>query len=116
MTQSTFDNPTQYETTEIMIDDQDVRGLFRTLSIFQDIYSPCITGNIVIQDTDGAGFIEENNLEFIEPITIKLKNALGDTLEIEGVLNGLKDEYVDTSKKQNNWKICLFEEEINEES
>ena len=94
MTQSNFGNPTQYEMTEIKIDDQDIIGLMQSLSIFEDIYTPCITGNIVIQDTDGAGFIEEQDLEFIEPITVKAKNANGDTLEFEGVLNGLRNEKV----------------------
>ncbi len=99
MTESKFSNPSQYETTEIKIDDQDVRGLFISVSIFENIYSPLITGEIVINDTDGAGFIEENGLEFIEPVSLKFKNANGDTLEFEGVLNGLKNEYVMGSKK-----------------
>ena len=99
MTESNFSLPTQYETNEIKIDGQDVRGLFVSLSIFENIYSPLITGEIVINDTDGAGFIEEYGLEFIEPISIKIKNANGDTLEFEGVLNGLKNEYVMGSKK-----------------
>ena len=99
MSQTTFDNPTQFETTEIKIDGQDVRGIFRSIQIFEDIYRPCVTGNIVIQDTDGAGFIEENNIEFIEPITIKIKNAKGDMLEFEGVLNGLRNENIDGTRK-----------------
>ena len=99
MTESNFSNPAQYETTEIKIDGEDVRGLFMSVSIFENIYSPLITGEIIIQDTDGAGFIEEYNLEFIEPITLKFKNANGDTLEFEGVLNGQKNEYVTGSKK-----------------
>jgi len=99
MTESTFSNPTQYETTEVMIDDQDVRGLFLSISIYENIYSPLVTGEIVINDTDGAGFIEENNLEFIEPISLKFKNANGDTLEFKGVLNKLKNEVVMGSRK-----------------
>lgn len=99
MTETTFSNPTQYETTEVKIDDIDVRGLFVSVSIFENIYSPLITGEIVIQDTDGAGFIEENEIEFIEPISIKIKNANGDMLEFEGVLNKLKNENVMGSKK-----------------
>ena len=62
MSQTTFDNPTQFETTEIKIDGQDVRGIFRSVQIFEDIYRPCITGNIVIRDSDGAGFIEQNDI------------------------------------------------------
>ena len=92
MTESTFGNPAQYQTTELKIEDEDIRGLFVSLSIFENIYSPLVTGELVIQDTDGAGFIEENGIEFIEPITIKMKNANGDVLEFEGVLNKLKNE------------------------
>ncbi len=87
-----FDNPTQFENTEIEIDGEDVRGIFESVSIFEDIYRPCITGNIVIRDSDGAGFIEENEIEFIEPIKLKFKNANGDELQFEGVLNGLRNE------------------------
>lgn len=98
-TQTTFDNPSQFETTEITIDDQDVRGLFQSVSIFEDIYRPCVTGNILISDSDGAGFIEEYNIEFIEKIKLKFKNANGDELEFEGVLNGLRNEVVDGANK-----------------
>ncbi len=100
MSESTFSNPTQFETTEIKIDGQDVRGIFFSLSIFEDIYRPCVTGNIVITDSDGAGFIEEQRIEFIEPITFKFKAADGESLEFEGVLNGLRNEYIDGSIKR----------------
>ena len=99
MSETTFDNPTQYENTEVMIDGEDVRSIFDSISIFEDIYRPCITGNIVIRDSDGAGFIEKKGIEFIEPITLKFKNANGDELEFEGVLNGLRNESVIKSTK-----------------
>jgi hypothetical protein len=99
MSETTFSNPTQFETTEIKIDDQDIRGIFSSLSVFEDIYRPCITGNIVIMDSDGAAFIEEQKIEFIEPISFKFKSASGETLEFEGVLNGLRNEYIDGSMK-----------------
>ena len=63
-TQTTFDNPSQFETTEITIDGQDVVGLFFSISLYEDIYKPALTGNIVLADTDGAGFIEEYGIEF----------------------------------------------------
>ena len=94
MSETTFSNPTQFETTEIKIDGQDVRGIFFSLSIYEDIYRPCVTGNIVIMDSDGAKFIEEQRIEFIEPITFKFKAANGETLEFEGVLNGLRNEFI----------------------
>ena len=99
MSQTNFSNPTQFETTEIKIDGQDVRGIFFSLSVYEDIYRPAITGNIVVMDSDGAAFIEEQRIEFIEPITFKFKNANGDMLEFEGVLNGLRNEYIDGAIK-----------------
>ena len=94
MSESNFGAPTQFETTEIKIDGQDVRGIFTSISVFEDIYRPCVTGNIVIRDSDGAGFIEEQRIEFIEPITFKFKSAEGETLEFKGVLNGLRNETI----------------------
>ena len=99
MAEIQFGNPAQFQNSEIKIDGQDIRTLMFKLSIFEDIYRPCITGNIVIADSDGAGFIEENNIEFIEPITFKFKNANGESLEFEGVLNGLRNEYIDGPRK-----------------
>ena len=99
MTQSNFKNPTQFEITEIKIDEQDVIGLFFSISIFENLYSPVITGNIVIADSDGAGFIEEQRIEFIEPIEFSFKNANGDTLQFKGVLNGLRNEVIQNALK-----------------
>ena len=99
MSESLFDNPTQFENTEIKIDGQDVRSIFLSVSIFEDIYKPCITGNIVLVDSDGAGFIEEQGLEFIEPISLKFKNSLGEAFEFEGLCNGLRNESVTGTTK-----------------
>ena len=74
-------------------------GLFFSISIFENLYSPVITGNIIIIDSDGAGFIEENGIEFIEPIEFSFKNANGDTLKFKGVLNGLRNEVVQNALK-----------------
>jgi hypothetical protein len=99
MTQSHFSNPSQFEVSEINIDGQDVTGLFFSISIYEDIYRPAVTGNIIITDSDGAGFIEEYRIEFIEPIKFTFKNALGDEYTFEGVMNGLRNEVVDGSVK-----------------
>ena len=96
---SKFTYPTQFEISNIKIADQDVEGLFVSISLYEDIYRPALTGNIVIQDSDGAGFIEEQEIEFIEKISFSFKNALGDTLDFEGVMNGLRNEVVKGSIK-----------------
>ena len=99
MTQSNFSNPTQFEITEITIDGQDITGIFFALSIYEDIYRPCVTGSVTIADSDGAKFIEEQRIEFIEPIEFSFKSAAGEVLQFKGVLNSLKNEYVDGSLK-----------------
>ena len=99
MTQSNFGSPTQFEITEIKIDGQDVNGIFFSISVFENLYSPVITGNIIIADSDGAGFIEEQGIEFIEPIEFSFKNANGDSLQFKGVLNGLRNEIVQNALK-----------------
>ncbi len=95
MTESTFSNPTQFEITSIKLDGQDAIGLFYSISIYEDIYKPVITGNIVITDSDGAGFIEEYGIEFIEEIEFSFKAANGTVLEFKGFMNGQRNEIVD---------------------
>ena len=99
MTSSNFGSPTQYEISEITIDGQDVEGIFFSISVFETIYSPVITGNIIILDSDGAGFIEENRIEFIEPIEFAFKSATGKAMNFKGVLNGLRNETMKDSIK-----------------
>ena len=99
MTQSNFGDGTQYEITEIKINNEDVIGIFLSISIYESIYSPVITGNIEILDSQGAGFIEQQNIEFIEPIAFSFKNAKGDILKFIGFLNGHRNEVMKDSKK-----------------
>lgn len=99
MTQSNFGSPTQFEISEITIDGEDVIGIFFSISVYETIYSPVLTGNITVMDSDGAGFIEEQRIEFIEPIQFSFKNANGDTLEFKGFLNGLRNELLKDSLK-----------------
>lgn len=99
MTNSDFGYPTQYQTQEIEIDGVSVIGLFLSLSIYENIFSPVITGNIQIFETDSAKFVEDNNIEFIEEIKFSFKNANDDLLEFEGHLNGLTNKMIKDSKK-----------------
>ena len=89
-----FSDPTQYSLDEITIDGESVIGLFFSLSIYENIFSPIISGTIVLIDTDGAGFIETQGLEFIEEIKFTFTNALDQTLEFTGDLNGLRNEEI----------------------
>ena len=99
MSTTNFSNPTEYRTQTIKIAGEDVVGLFFSLSIFENIYSPIITGTIGIIDSDGAGFIEKEEIEFIEDIELEFENANGEILEFKGKLNGLKNETIKGQKK-----------------
>ncbi len=103
MSSSNFGLPTQFEVTNVSIDGQDVQGIFMSISIYEDIYRPCVTGNIVLTDGDGAtdqgSYIEKEGIEFIEPIEFEFKNASGEVIQFKGVLNGLRNEVVKNSMR-----------------
>jgi len=94
-----FTDPTQFTIDTITIDGKDVIGLFFAISLYENIFSPVITGNITLMDTDGAGFIEEQGLEFIEEIEMSFQNANGDQLQFTGDLNGLRNEAIKNQKR-----------------
>ena len=94
-----FSLPTEYSIDKVDIDGRDVRSLLVKFTIFENIYIPAVTGSIELLDTDGAGFIEEYDIEFVEDIEVSFTNALGDTLEFKGKLNGLRGEIVKESKR-----------------
>ena len=91
---SYFGDPTQFEIGSITIDGNDIVGLFSSISIYEDIYRPCITGQITITDSDGANFITEKDIQFIEPVQFQFRNANGESLQFTGFLNGLRNEYM----------------------
>ena len=94
-----FNLPTEYKIDRIDIDGKDVRALLIKFAIFENIYIPAMTGSIELLDTDGAGFIEENGIEFVEDIEVSFTNSLGDVLQFKGKLNGLSGEIVKESKR-----------------
>ena len=94
-----FSLPTEYKIDRIDIDGKDVRSLLVKFAIFENIYIPVMTGSISLLDTDGAGFIEENGIEFVEDIEVSFTNSLGDVLQFKGKLNGLSGEIVKESKR-----------------
>lgn len=95
---SKFDLPTQFEINRIEIDGIDVIGLFFSLSLYENIYSPTITGSIQLVDTDAANFIEKNDIEGIEEIEVEFTNYLKETLTFKGFLNGLTNRTIKGQK------------------
>lgn len=87
-----FSSPTQFEIIRIEIDDIDITGLFLSLSVYENIYLPIITGSISIIDTDSTNFIEKYSIEGLETISFEFKNALGEVLFFNGRLNGIRDK------------------------
>ncbi|AEC53007.1 hypothetical cyanophage protein [Synechococcus phage S-CRM01] len=95
---SSFALPTQYKILTIKIDNIDVIGLTLSVDIFENIYSPTITGSISMLDVDSTNFIEKNKIEGSESFEIEFMNASQQTLSFKGLLNGLRDRVVKNQK------------------
>lgn len=97
---STITKPAEVNLEEILIDGVDVIGLFVSLQIFENIFASVVTGSVAIMDSDGAGFVEDNKIEFNEPFSFSATGAGQDnTLKFEGVLNGLRTESTQNGKR-----------------
>ena len=60
---SQFDLPSDFILENMTIDGKDVKGLFHSCSVFENIFTPIITGQVTICETDFASFIEKNQIE-----------------------------------------------------
>lgn len=98
MSNNKFSQATQYQIGSIKIDGEDVVGLFNQISIFENLYSPVITGSIVLLDSDGADFISKYEIEGSEEFEFQFTNANDEQIEFKGVLNGLRNKAI---KNQN---------------
>ena len=63
-----FSLSTQYELGEFTIDGKDVIGLFKAVNLYESIFSPIITGDVLLLESDSTRFIEENEIEGNEDI------------------------------------------------
>ncbi len=89
----------QFKINKITIEGKDIKGLLLSLDYYESIYIPACGGSLSIMDSAHAGFIEENNIEFIEKIELEFENANGETFQFKGVLNGLRNETAKQSLK-----------------
>ncbi len=103
-----FNHPTQFQIGKIEIDGEDVIGMFQNISIFENMYSPVITGSIQLLDSDKNDFISNHEIEGSEEISFEFTNADGDTLEFSGLLNGLRNKII---KNQRSMYIFDFTSE-----
>ena len=97
---SNADNPTQFQIRNITIEGRDIKGLLVQLDYYENIYTPANGGSLTIMDSTTAGFIEENQIEFIEEFKFEFTNAIGESIQFEGVLNGLRNEVAKQQLKQ----------------
>jgi hypothetical protein len=98
---SQFDLPTQFEIKSLEIEGQDCSALMQSLSVFENIYSPIISGQLTLMETDEVKFIEKNKIEGSEEFKFQIKNAKGDEYKFEGFLNGLRN-------KDNSYSITVY--------
>ena len=105
MTSSGMSMPTQFEFTELEINGVNALEVFINMELFENIFIGGVTGSISILDSDSLGFIEENDIEFIEEINFSFKNSDGVEMRFEGYMNGLRDE---TTKNQNKIYVIDF--------
>lgn len=93
-----FQLPSQYSIEKILIDGEDITGLYQRIELFENIFSTGIVGTIDIFDSDAVGFIEGRvtggMITFTEPIEFEFVNALDERLIFEGFLSGLREEVV----------------------
>lgn len=109
-----FQYPTQFEIGEVSIGGEDISALFLNVDIFENIFIPAVSGSITFMDVDGAGFVEDNQIEFNEPIKLSFTSANDKTFEFEGVLNGLQSEATKQGKKVYTVDFCTKELRANE--
>ena len=99
MTSTQLDHPAKVKMIDIIVNGEDIIGLFVDIEIFENIFIGGVTGSITIIDSDSQNFIEKNEIEFIEDISFTFMNSDGVELHFEGVMNGLRNEIVKNQKK-----------------
>ena len=97
---SQADNPTQFQIRRITVDGRDIKGLLVELDYYESIYLPASGGSMTIMDSAHAGFIEEQQIEFIEDFEFDITNAEGESIQFKGVLNGLRNEVAKQQMKE----------------
>ena len=88
---SDFQTPTEFRTKTLTIDGNDIRGLMVSLSVFENIYTPIVTGHVTLMETDSAKFIEDYKIEGVEKFECEFETGK-DSYKFEGYLNGLRNK------------------------
>lgn len=96
---SDFGFPTQFRISEMTIDGEDISALFMNLEIYENIFIPAVAGSVTFMDVDGAGFVEEFEIEFNEEFMFKIDAGTESEITFKGFLNGLGSEVTQGGKK-----------------
>ena len=83
---------------DVTIDGKKIRGKLQSISIFENIYTPIITGQVTMVDADGNNFIEKEEIEGNEDLEFEYKNAKDEVLKFSGYLNGMRNRHIDGSR------------------
>lgn len=89
---------TQFSVDKILIDGEDIVGFFQNITVNEHLYSPVITGTIVMLDTHTGDFISTYDIEGNEDIEFEFTNANDEVLSFKGKLNGMRDKTIDTQR------------------
>lgn len=89
---------TQYKMQKLDIDGISVTGLFLSLEIFENIYSPTLHGSISLIESDTSNFLDKHNIEGIESISFQFTNANDEQLFFSGYLNGIRNKVIMNQK------------------
>ena len=112
---SDFQTPTEFKTETLTIDGNDVRGLLVSLSVFENIYTPIVTGHVTLMETDSAKFIEDYQIEGVEKFECEFKTGQ-DSYSFEGYLNGLRNKSNDQQFTMYTFDFTTEEVRKNEET
>ena len=112
---SDFQLPNEFETQTLTIDGNDVSGLMVSLSVFENIYTPLVTGHVTLVEADSAKFIEKYKIEGVEKFECQFKTGDSD-YKFEGYLNGLRNKANDQAKTMYTFDFTTEEVRKNEET
>ena len=112
---SKFQLPNEFETKTLTIEGNDVSGLLVSLSVFENIYTPLVTGSVTLVESDSAKFIEDYKIEGVEEFEAEFETGK-DSYKFKGVLNGLRNKSNDQAKTMYTFDFTTEEVRKNEET
>ena len=113
---NSFALATQYSPSEITIDGKDVIGMYQLVSVYENIFSPVITGSVVLLDTDANDFITKQEIEGNEEFEFTFLDANDNEFTFKGDLNGLRNKTSDIGRTLYTYDFTSKQVRKNEET